>query len=222
MRRDSCRGVSCSARPPAEPDMMVSRSSGSAVNTACLFWQAFLVDSVMAGVAGYDGLATSMQHDVRPVGRLPSCVRESADVVELPVAVASADFSGVRQEPRDELFLRIVHPDWLTVGDLGRPLPLERDSAESRHQRFPVLPLDPCLETDSGPVGCVDSGLVHGSHLRHRRTVLGRGSSTLSPLETALVPRDTPRLRRFRRPPTNSPFRPLVRHPATSSPRSAR
>ncbi|GAA2957110.1 hypothetical protein GCM10020227_25320 [Streptomyces flavovirens] len=95
-------------------------------------------------------------------------VGESADVVHLHVALASADLAGIRQEPRDEFLLRIVHPDRLTIGEFRRSLPLEGNSAEPCHQWLPVLPLDSGLEADSGPIGGIDSDLV----LRARNTIL--------------------------------------------------
>jgi len=94
-------------------------------------------------------------------------VSESADVVHLHVALASADLAGIRQESRDEFLLRIVHPDRLTIGEFHRPLPLKGNPTEPGHQWCPVLPLDSGLEADSGTVGGVDSGLVLGGHLGH-------------------------------------------------------
>ncbi|BBJ43497.1 hypothetical protein SSPO_062150 [Streptomyces antimycoticus] len=71
-------------------------------------------------------------------------------MVHLHVALASADFAGVRQESRDEFLLRIVHPDRLTISEFRRSLPLEWYPAEPCHQWLPVLPFNSGLEADSG------------------------------------------------------------------------
>lgn len=94
-------------------------------------------------------------------------VGESADVVHLHVALASADLASIRQESRDEFLLRIVHPDWLTISEFRRSLPLEGNPAEPCHQWLPALPLDSGLEADSGPIGGIDSDLVLSGHLRN-------------------------------------------------------
>jgi hypothetical protein len=60
------------------------------------------MDSIVAGIACHDSFATLMKHDARPVRGLPSgmCeVSERTDVMHLHVALASADLSGIRQEP---------------------------------------------------------------------------------------------------------------------------
>ncbi len=131
----------------------------------------------MASGAGHEGLAPPVEHDARPVGRWPSGTSEigqGTDVVHLDITGGPADLARVRQKPGDQLLLRVVHPDRPTISDLRRSLLLERDSTEPRHQWLPVRPLDPGLEADSGPVWCVDPGLVLGGHLRHGRTVLAR------------------------------------------------
>jgi hypothetical protein len=108
------------------------------------------MDTVVADVAGHNRFAAPVKHDARPVGGLPSGMRkvsESADVVHLHVALASADLAGIRQESRDEFLLRIVHPNRLSIGEFRRPLPLEGNPTEPGHQWCPVLPLDSGLET---------------------------------------------------------------------------
>jgi hypothetical protein len=51
-------------------------------------------------------------------------VGEGTDVMHLDIARGSADLAGVRQDPSDQLLVRIVHPDRPSIGDLRRPLPL--------------------------------------------------------------------------------------------------
>jgi hypothetical protein len=99
-------------------------------------------------------------------------VGKGADVMHRDIASAPADLAGVRQEPCDQLFVRIVHLDRPAVHDLRRPLSIKGDSSEPCHQGLPVLPLDMGFETDARPVFRVDSGLVLGGHSRHGRTVL--------------------------------------------------
>jgi hypothetical protein len=57
-------------------------------------------------------------------------VGELADVVDLHVVRLLADLAGIRKESGDELFMRVVDPDWLTVGDRRRFLPSEWYAAE--------------------------------------------------------------------------------------------
>ena len=96
-------------------------------------------------------------------------VGERTDMVHLHIALASADLARIRQKPRDELLLRIVHSDRRTVGEFCRPLPLEwnatlleGDLAESvtalkdRHDRTLVAVGAGELANDLITLGLVD------------------------------------------------------------------
>ena len=88
---------------------------------------------VVAGGADHEGLAPPSRHDRHPFGLLCPGVSEicqGADVVRLNVARALTDLAGVREEPGDELVVRMVHPDRLTVDDRRRSLPLQWNAAE--------------------------------------------------------------------------------------------
>ena len=55
----------------------------------------------------------------------------------------SAELAGVREEPGDELLVRIVDPDRLTVDDPRRFLPMEWYAAEPCDQWLPAVAFDP-------------------------------------------------------------------------------
>lgn len=111
----------------------------------------------MTGVAGHDGLATPVEHDARPVRRLPFGVGEvgqGPDVMDLDVASGAADLAGVRQQAGDQFLLRIVHADRFAVGHLDQ---------------VPTLngKLSPHLQTEPAEIGaehsidqvvCADAG----------------------------------------------------------------
>ena len=91
------------------------------------------VDVAVAGGADHEGFAPPVRHGLRPLGLERSGyaeVGELADVVDLHLAGLLADLAGIREEPGDELLVRIVNPDRLAVGDRRRFLPPEWYAAE--------------------------------------------------------------------------------------------
>ncbi|MGW1998252.1 hypothetical protein [Embleya sp. NPDC001921] len=68
-------------------------------------------------------------------------IGESAEVMHLHVAFASADLAGVRQKSRDEFLPRIVHPDRFTVGEFRRSLLLRMAADRSTRDRADTLEL---------------------------------------------------------------------------------
>jgi hypothetical protein len=78
---------------------------------------------VAAGGADHNGLSPSICHDFRPLGLVrprSSDVCQLADMMHLNVTRSLAGFAGVRKEPLNELLVRIVDPDRLTVDDRCR------------------------------------------------------------------------------------------------------
>src|SRR3954451_24513403 len=90
------------------------------------------MDMVMAGGADHKGFASPVRHCLGPLGLERSGyaeVGQLANVVDLHVVRLLAYLARIREESGDELLLRIVDPDRLTVSDRRRFLPLERYNA---------------------------------------------------------------------------------------------
>src|SRR6266508_3381476 len=129
----------------------------------------------MAGGADHEGLAPPVRHGLGPLGlQRPGYaeVCELADVVDLDLARLLADLADAREEPVDQLLVRIVDPDRLAVDDRRRSLPVERYAAEPCDQWLSAVAFDTRLEAGAQPVRCLDFGLVLGRRLRRRRAVL--------------------------------------------------
>src|SRR3954466_13316770 len=85
------------------------------------------MDMVMAGGADHKGFASPGRHCLGPLGLERSGyaeVGQLANVVDLHVVRLLAYLARIREESGDELLLRIVDPDRLTVSDRRRFLPL--------------------------------------------------------------------------------------------------
>ncbi|MET0235506.1 MAG: hypothetical protein ABW224_12755 [Kibdelosporangium sp.] len=67
-------------------------------------------------------------------------------MVNLNLARLLADLAGVREQPRHELLVRIVNPDWQAVDDRRHLLPVEWCFTEPCDQWLPAVAFDTCLE----------------------------------------------------------------------------
>ena len=109
----------------------------------------------MAGGADHKGFASPVRHCLGPLGLERSGyaeVGQLANVVDLHVVRLLAYLARIREESGDELLLRIVDPDRLTVSDRRRFLPLERYTAEPCDQWLPAVAFDPCFKAGAQPV----------------------------------------------------------------------
>ncbi|GAB2713089.1 hypothetical protein [Nocardia thraciensis] len=107
------------------------------------------VDVAVAGGADHEGFAPPVGHCCIPLGLKRSgysSVCEFADVVDFDAAHYAAEFAGVRQEPSEDLLVRVVDPDRRRIGDSRRFLPVQRNVTEPCDQWFPAVAFDACFE----------------------------------------------------------------------------
>src|SRR5438132_347993 len=105
-----------------------------------LSFEPSIMDGVMAGAANDQCLPPSCGHDLDPDGFLSSPrlsqVCEFTDVVDLTVLPRSADLTGVREEPFNQLVAICLQIDGAVVDEDGLLLASERYASKPRDQWF--------------------------------------------------------------------------------------
>jgi hypothetical protein len=135
------------------------------------------VDGLMAATADHQGRAPSRGPEVPPCWPLAAAWRvevgELTDMVHLKRSPGCADFTALGEAPVEQRVAPGAGHDRGEIGEDGRALPSERESADAGDPRLPPpLALDGDLQARGRPLRRLDRRLVRSSPLHDRRAGL--------------------------------------------------